>query len=80
MAVQIRYFAAAESAAGLPGEELSAGTLGELIASMTSAHGAALGKVLSASSFLLDGTAMNDRDRRVTDGQTLDVLPPFAGG
>ena len=80
MPVQVRYFAAAETAAGRPDESLDPGTLGELIDRMSQAHGAPMEKVLSASSYLVDGTAMNDRDGQVADGQTLDVLPPFAGG
>ncbi|MDT7583666.1 MAG: sulfur-carrier protein, partial [Pseudonocardiales bacterium] len=43
-------------------------------------HGAALARVLDASSLLLDEVAVRDRSLRLPAGATLDVLPPFAGG
>jgi molybdopterin synthase sulfur carrier subunit len=36
--------------------------------------------VLDRASFLLDGTAVRGPDQALSDGITLDVLPPFAGG
>jgi len=47
---------------------------------VTARHGAALARVLDASSLLLDEVAVRDRSRPLTAGATLDVLPPFAGG
>jgi sulfur-carrier protein len=44
-----------------------------------SAHGAALARVFSVASFLVDGTR-SGRDAVLADGATIEVLPPFAGG
>jgi len=44
------------------------------------AHGAALTRVLAASSFLVDGVSVRSPAYRLDDGATVDVLPPFAGG
>jgi molybdopterin converting factor small subunit len=79
----VRYFAGARAAAGIPEEpvEVSAGTtVHDLLEQLTARHGQALAKVLSASSFLLDGVAVRDRDVTLHDAFVLDVLPPFAGG
>lgn len=85
--LRVRYFAGARAAAGLPEEALRlavpAGgvvTVGEALAAVMSAHGEPLERVMAASSFLLDGTAVRDRGVAVSDGSELDVLPPFAGG
>jgi molybdopterin converting factor small subunit len=37
-------------------------------------------KVLSRCSFLRDGVAVRDLDTALGTAETLDVLPPFAGG
>lgn len=39
-----------------------------------------LATVLARSSLLVDERAETDRDVRLADGVTVDVLPPFAGG
>jgi hypothetical protein len=36
--------------------------------------------VLTACSFLIDGTSARDRAVRLSSGAVVDVLPPFAGG
>ena len=41
---------------------------------------AALAKVLSRCSYLCDGIAVRDLGLTLRDAQTVDVLPPFAGG
>ena len=43
------------------------------------AHGAALARVLTVASFLVDGVRTS-RDAVLPDGATIEVLPPFAGG
>lgn len=80
MAVTVRLFAAAEAAAGRDEDEVDAGTLGGAIDVLAERYGETMAKVLSASSFLLDGVAAYERDAELVDGQRLDVLPPFAGG
>lgn len=37
-------------------------------------------QVLGRSSFLLNEVSLRDRDRKLGNDDTLDVLPPFAGG
>jgi molybdopterin converting factor small subunit len=78
--VLVRYFAAARAAAGVAEERLPAGSLAELVAAATAAHGVALARVLAVSSFLVDGLTSSDRASPLPDGATVDVLPPFAGG
>ncbi|SDC22791.1 Molybdopterin converting factor, small subunit [Geodermatophilus telluris] len=78
--VTVRYFAGARAAAGVDTETRAAGTLEELVGAMVAAHGERLGKVLTACSFLVDGTQTRDRAVPLSPGATVDVLPPFAGG
>jgi sulfur-carrier protein len=43
-------------------------------------RGAGLAGVLSRCSFLCDGVAVRDETSPLRPGNTVDVLPPFAGG
>ncbi|MEV0702452.1 MoaD/ThiS family protein [Saccharopolyspora sp. NPDC050389] len=87
VAVQVRYFAGARAAAGIPEETVhvarpdgAAVTAADVIAATLNRHDEKLANVLPACSFLLDGVAVRDRGIAVPDDATLDVLPPFAGG
>ena len=75
--ITVRYFAGARAAAGTPQADLPDGIS---LADLTAQADAQLSKVLSASSFLVDGVSWRDRERPLPAGCTLDVLPPFAGG
>lgn len=75
----IRYWAAARAAAGTAEEAYDGGTLEEVLAAAVARHGAELARVLSVASFLIDGVR-TDRSAALTDGRTIEVLPPFAGG
>ncbi|WP_441435340.1 MoaD/ThiS family protein [Arthrobacter sp. RAF14] len=62
-------------------------TLGALLEAVQAAErpGAAadapeLSRVLSRSSFLINGVAAKDHAKPLSPGDTVDVLPPFAGG
>jgi sulfur-carrier protein len=80
--VTVRYFAAARAAAGIETEMLRipAGmTVGGLVEHLGRGH-AGLAKVLARCSFLCDGIAVRNRGEAVQTRQTIDVLPPFAGG
>ncbi|MCV7197757.1 MoaD/ThiS family protein [Mycobacterium angelicum] len=80
--VTVRYFAAARAAAGLESETvtLRAGaTVAELVDGLA-ARGANLATVLSRCSYLRDGIAVRDDAVALSAGDTVDVLPPFAGG
>ena len=78
--VTVRYFAGARAAAGVEIEERSAATLDELVRGLTDDHGEKLARVLTACSFLVDGTTTRDRTLALSPGAVVDVLPPFAGG
>ncbi|NUR46892.1 MAG: MoaD/ThiS family protein [Hamadaea sp.] len=75
--ITVRYFAGARAAAGATEAELPDGSS---VAELTASARPQLAKVLSAASFLVNGTAWRDRDEPLPAGCTLDVLPPFAGG
>jgi molybdopterin converting factor small subunit len=80
--VTLRYFAAASAAAASDQEVLpfsSGTTVGEVVETL-SARNAELARVLQRCSYLCDGVAVRDLGTVLNSGQTLDVLPPFAGG
>jgi sulfur-carrier protein len=78
--VTVRYFAGARAAAGVDTEIRTATTLDELIGQIVDSHGEKLERVLTACSFLVDGTQTRDRTLLLEPGAVVDVLPPFAGG
>ena len=84
--VTVRYCAAARAAAGVPQEQLqvpgtSGGcTIGELLATAVERHGSGLDRVLQRCSFLLDEIAVHGPNTVISENQTVDVLPPVAGG
>ncbi|RRR99795.1 MoaD/ThiS family protein [Glycomyces terrestris] len=78
--VTVRYFAGAKAAAGRGEEQVSAADVRELKAVLAQRHGPAFGKVLSASTLLVDGLAAKDPETALPAGVTVEVLPPFAGG
>ena len=80
MTVTVRYFAGARAASGVDTETRAAGSLDELVGQLVAAHGERLERVLTACSFLVDGTQTRDRSMALSPGSVVDVLPPFAGG
>jgi sulfur-carrier protein len=78
--ITVRYFAGARAAAGVDTESREAATLDELVGQIVGDHGEKLERVLTACSFLVDGTSTRDRALVLSPGSTVDVLPPFAGG
>jgi molybdopterin converting factor small subunit len=78
--ITVRYFAGARAAAGVDTESRDAATLDELVGAITADHGDRLARVLTACSFLVDGTTTRDRSTALSPGAVVDVLPPFAGG
>jgi molybdopterin synthase sulfur carrier subunit len=83
--VIVRYFAAARAAAGTESESVtvrSGVTVAEVVHGLAK-HNAPLSTVLSRCTYLCDGIAVGAEAatvRPVEYGQTIDVLPPFAGG
>ena len=78
--ITVRYFAGARAAVGVDTETRDAGSLEELVGQIVDAHGERLERVLTACSFLVDGTQTRDRSLQLSPGAVVDVLPPFAGG
>lgn len=85
----IRYFGAAQAAAGMAEErlDLDAATLETVLAHLTARYplpvrvgGPAMPEVIARSSFLLNEVAARDRGRVLAADDVLDILPPFAGG
>lgn len=74
----VRYFAAAEEAAGTDTEQRSEGTLGALRAALIAEH-PGLGSILPRCAVLVGGSRVGD-DTPLGDDDLVDVLPPFAGG
>lgn len=80
--VTVRYFAAARAAAGADSETLMlrpGTTVAELVERL-GVRGSRLATVLSRCSYLCDGVAVRDETASLRTGNTIDVLPPFAGG
>ena len=80
--VTVRYFAAARAAAATEFETLPVApgtTIADLVSQLGKGHHK-LATVLARCSFLCDGVAVRDSAVTLQTGQTIDVLPPFAGG
>ncbi|WP_299165335.1 MoaD/ThiS family protein [uncultured Arthrobacter sp.] len=81
----VRYFGAAQAAAGVPEErlELDGAALVEVLAAIRGLHpdgDPSMARVLERSSFLLNEVALRDRSGSISRDDVLDILPPFAGG
>jgi molybdopterin converting factor small subunit len=80
--ITVRYFAAARAAAGSESEQLAVcagATVRELVDTL-GGRSRELARVLSRCSYLCDGYAVRDQAQPLQAGNTIDVLPPFAGG
>jgi molybdopterin synthase sulfur carrier subunit len=83
MTTTVRYWAGARAAAGTSTDEVEAATLADALADVSARHGAALARVLSVCSFVVDGDPVGGRDHAdvpLATAALVDVLPPFAGG
>ncbi|MEU3875140.1 MULTISPECIES: MoaD/ThiS family protein [Streptomyces] len=81
----IRYWAAAKAAAGTAEEPCTGHTLAQVLDAARHRHTGRpeFARVLARCSFLVDGNPVGTRDHatvRLTEGGTVEVLPPFAGG
>jgi molybdopterin synthase sulfur carrier subunit len=83
--ITVRYFAAARAAAGAESETVTVrpgATVADLVDGLAG-RDTQLATVLSRCSYLCDGIAVRGgatTSRRLRAGETIDVLPPFAGG
>lgn len=83
--MRVRYWAAIRAAAGQSTDEVSPGSLVQVLDHVAAAHAgsARFAQVLSTCSVLVDEQPVGARDRtevEVPPGATVDLLPPFAGG
>jgi molybdopterin synthase sulfur carrier subunit len=80
--LSIRYFGAARAAAGVESETVTVegGTSVADLAIRLGGQNPRLAAVLVRCSYLCDGVAVRDAATTMRTGQTIDVLPPFAGG
>jgi len=86
IAIDVRYFAAAAAGVGRTTERreyrapTSIGSVLDDVERASPGRDDRLGVVLSRCSFIVNGVSTRDRGMLLTDGDQLDVLPPFAGG
>ncbi len=83
--VTLRYWAAIRAAAGRPEELVDADTLAEALAEALAGHAGddRFARVLSICAIVVDETPVGSRDHAdvvLSDGSTVELLPPFAGG
>jgi molybdopterin converting factor small subunit len=71
--VELRFFAAARDAVGSSSLSVEAGTLATVMRRFDS-------PVIARCSLLVNGVVATDPSVVLTDGDCVDVLPPFAGG
>ncbi|MEO6143842.1 MAG: MoaD/ThiS family protein [Dermatophilaceae bacterium] len=76
--VTIRYWASARAAAGCDSESFGGHHVGDVLKAAAAAH-TGLGVVLAVSTYLLDGRQVSAAEP-LSEGTTIEVLPPFAGG
>lgn len=87
MRVDVRYWAAIRAAAGVKEESVEledASTVSGLVALLIANHGSRdFARILDGCSVLIDGRSVGRAARPATviaAGQTVEFLPPFAGG
>ena len=76
----IRFFAAVAEAAGTESTSVDVATVGELRTHLAERHGPEFSRILSRCSVLVNGTRAADDQVPLAGTDTVDVLPPFAGG
>ncbi len=81
--VTVRFFASAKAATGVDDVRLglpSGASIADALRQLTAAPGQPLEQVLSRCSFLVNAVSTTDRATKLSDGDVIDVMPPFAGG
>ena len=76
--VTVRYWASARAVAGLDSERFAGLDVSDVLGAAAAAH-TGLSVILGVSTILLDGRAVTASEP-LSEGATLEVLPPFAGG
>lgn len=78
VSVSVRYWASARAVAGCDSERFGGLHVGDVLEAAAAAH-TGLSVVLDVSTILLDGRVVTAFEP-LSEGVTLEVLPPFAGG
>ncbi|MFL6089437.1 MAG: MoaD/ThiS family protein [Aeromicrobium sp.] len=82
--VTVRYWAAARAAAGVDGETVAGETLADVLAAVHGKHPERkFGDVVGICALLVGDKPVGSRDPatiRMAPGDTIEFLPPFAGG
>ena len=83
--VTVRYWAAARAAAGIETEQVGTGTLAEVIGEIGRRHRDhdRFARVIGMCSILVGETPVGAREHSgvaLAPGDTIEFLPPFAGG
>lgn len=82
--VTVRYWAAARAAAGVESEQVAAGTLDEVLAIVQARHpGVQFRNVLATCAVLVGELPVGSRAPHTVTlraGDSVEFLPPFAGG
>lgn len=77
---QVRFFAAAADIIGVPERSCEVSSVGQLRELIQSEYGLSAAKVVSRCSVLVAGVRAENDDVVIGASDTVDVLPPFAGG
>lgn len=75
----VNFYAAARQAAGGQSQQLAAPNLGSLLDQLVATN-SQMAKLIPTCSFLVNGTACEDKSKLLSDQDIVDVLPQFAGG
>jgi len=82
--VNVRYWAAARSAAGMDGESVTGETLADVLAAVHANHpDRRFADVVAICSIVVGDRPVGSHDPaeiRMASGDTVEFLPPFAGG
>jgi len=76
----MRFFAAARAAVGQDETRVDAATLDEALRSVAAADPGRWTALQERCSYLVDGVTTRDRSTPLVGVDTVDVMPPFAGG
>ena len=76
----VRFFAGVAEAAGTATATLGAASIGDLRSLLGERHSAGFSLILSRCSLLVNGIRAADDEVPLSAMDTIDVLPPFAGG
>ena len=77
--VHVNFYAAARDAFGSASTNVSPNSMDEILDSLTKEN-LKLSQVLLRCSILIDGEICRDFSKKLIGGESVDILPPFAGG